>query len=346
MANIKDVEKNINNLVARIKLKNDYHRFLSTPCDVILVEGSTDLKFIERVKSEQLVCIDVGRVMNSNQAFRINQTSNLKFTQSNVNSKDVICKVIKGISQWPSTFLKLPKEIENWNIFGIVDLDFEESCQLNKISKLFVTDTHDLETLLISTDDALLNRIIGEDISIEQLQNSFFVAFQMAKIREFLNQFYDSDKFDLSAISCGSKDVDFSSFLDVNKINIDELINYIVGHSNVRLKNPEITKIKDKALKFKYIDSKTGLWKSEISNFNISTIKDFWKLINGHDLLQLIQFYCEKAGVMFRNKNSYGLNRRFEFEIIEKYNYQNFTKTQLYSSLNSNNLLRDFLSRK
>lgn len=323
-----ETAKLANLLAAQAKLKFDYSLFLKNERKLIVVEGTTDKEFLSNIKEKSVDCIVANSVFNNNLSFK---TSTVK----PVNCKKAIVQIIQGISRYPSFIINKPNDIDKWDLYGMVDLDCDGLGALAPMERLFVTDTHDLETLMLSTDDTLLDRLEWGGIPQDDANKAYFVAYQMSEIREILSDCHDQDAFDLGYISCGSRQVDFKSFLQETKVCLPDLIKYIVKESGSIYSSAKTKKLIDKLLGSKEGKKKfnsKGILKQDISSFDISSTPNFWTSVNGHDVLQLIQHFNADAYAKYHS-DSTPLNRNFEMSLINTYDYSCFQETELYKKM-------------
>ncbi len=329
--NFNEIKRLSNRLAAHAKLKLEYAAVANKTRKVLLVEGATDNKFVSHIKSDVVDCINADHVFNRETFFR-------ESSPKHINSKNAIAQLIFGITKIPSPFIVYPDDIDKWDLYGMVDLDCDEISSGECVPRLLVTDTHDLETLLISTDKNVFDNIDNCSISKEDIAKAYFVAFQLATARALLDKYYNDQTFNLQVISCGSYTVDFSAFVYDYKANIIDLVKYIIKHSESDLTTKKVNQLvaeigEDKHIKKKF--NTDGLWKQELSTFDLKSTTDFWTSVNGHDILQLIQYYNESAYATFHGGDGTTLNRKFEMAIIEKYDYSMITSTNLYAKMKS-----------
>ena len=324
----KEVEKLTNLLVTNAKLKLDCSAYTGKNRKLLIVEGETDKIFFEHVKNETVDCIVAERVFNSDSMFRTVSTGR-------VNCKDSIVKIIYAITKIPSMIVQYPENLDDWDLYGMVDLDDGIDNSVESLPRLLVTDTHDLETLLLSTDPTILSRLEGCNISAEDTVKAYFVAYQLGIVRKLLSGYYDSKSFDLQKLSCGSEQVNFGAFVKEVKINLADLINYVTEESSEKYSSERIRSILNKTLNGKigkkYFQT-NGLWKQDITAFDFSSIENFWKIVNGHDILQLLQYYNADVFSAF-SRTGKALNRGFEVKLIDTYDYSKFRKTKLYGKM-------------
>ena len=329
-----DIKRLVNLLVAEAVLKLDCQMYLSNKRKLLIVEGTTDQAFIGKLINELVDCIVAAKVFQNNSQFRTQSSGN-------ISCKNAIVKIIVGISNFPSPFVAYPADLDKWNLFGLVDSDCEELSTCKPLPRLFITDTHDLETLLLSTDGELLTRIEECEISLADVKKAYHIAYQLAYLREEL-AIYRGD-LDLRLISCGSGQVDLCAFVNDGVINLNALVKYIVLKSSNKLPPSKVTKICNSIVSSKTGRKKidlNGNWKQLFDQFDHTKIPDFWNLVNGHDILQLLQFINEEICSAFQDNGRYTLNRGFEMSLIAAYDYSQFKKTILHQKMLTAGLLK------
>ena len=332
----KEITDLANRLAANIRLKADYKAFLNKERKLLVVEGSTDEKFVDKVKCDNVDCISAIKVFRSNDLFRTAAPAPA------INCKNAIVTLIRGISHYPSPFIHYPEDVDKWDIYGLVDLDCDELAGGKPTSRLFVTDTHDLETLLLSTDSNVLKNISSCKILEEDITRALFMANQLAFVRELLDPYWDGDNFQLSTISCGSHEVSFGQFFTDYRVNLYELTKYIAVQSGDNLTEAKLKRIYDGARNSKAGRkrfTKEGIWKQETHEFDVPKEIEFWEMVNGHDILQLLGYLNESVGLAFYQQKRGDLNRDFEMSLINAYDCQNFKKTALYQKMEEANLV-------
>lgn len=337
---VKEINKYINLLVANLSLKTDYNNLCKGTKRLLIVEGSTDKEFIEKILCDDIVCMIANKAFENKKGFSPQET---------INCKNAIMEVVNGMSKVPITFLKLPKHFEkyfeNFKIFGMIDLDYDNSEEECLSSRLFVTDTHDLETLLISTDNRILQNLNGCFISTEDSNKAFYLSYQLGFLRKFIKKVINRNKieFDLQPIAGTGKDIDYSYFLEECQINLKKLINYINKKNDTCLSTKKENEIIKKVLSEKEVRKRVnddGNWNSTLEEFKPLNFKDFWTIVNGHDLLSILKFINNNAKEKYNNKNSYSLNRDFEMDLIHSYEYTNIKKTEIYKNMRKENVVK------
>lgn len=318
-------------LSANLEFRANYHDFLhpDNPKKVLLVEGQTDERFIKDELCDDVIC------MAANMAFYDRSSFGQK-KDSKPNWKNAIVNVVYGLSVIPK-LIDCSNEFADWTVYGMIDLDFDDEGGTSRTHRLFITDTHDLETLMISTDDELLEKIDGCTITAMDAKKAIFMAYQLGRIREVI------DKPALTApLYAGKGEVEYSLFITNDyRVSIKDLIVYL--NQKVSIKKTE--KSMNKAQMEKFIDqlcknkalkkhlTKDACWKSDITGFDIASTEDLWEVVNGHDILALIRYVNKEASIKFSNRNPELLNRQFEMELIKAYDHNNFRKTKICSNM-------------
>lgn len=329
-----EIERLANLLAANAVFKFDYKMFINKTRKLLIVEGITDHTFIKQLLNDCVDCIIAANVFNSNNLFRTSLSET-------INVKDAIVKVIAGITHLTPNIVKYDSEVDKWDLYGLVDSDCDSSSNIHLSPRLFVTDTYDLETLLLSTDNKLLSKLNECDINQNDISHAYFIAYQLSIIRKVLSAHHN--ELDVHIISCGSRNVDFSCFVHEEKINVPDLIEYIGNNMAHKISSRRIIRIihnvcENKALKKKLdID---GFWGQTLQDFNKSIPSDYWFLVNGHDILQLILYFSHDAATAFSNTKGYSINRSFEMSLIASYDYTQFSLTKLNEKMRQNGLIR------
>ena len=226
--NIDSFTENLTSIINYIQFHHDYKVFSKQTEKYLLVEGDLDRQFFDNQFAKSVQCVVVSNIIRSRGALSSSffksksQTQNVK-----TNIKSVVCETIIGIAQlsaapWMQTSgkVKWPPKMEKWPLYGIIDLDFNDEEQYEKYKKLFVTETHDLETMLLATDENVLSKL-NCDFTEDQIKKAFFMAYQMAFIRKNLP---DDLPHVLDKIQNHSGEVDFPSFFDGLKMNLSKLL--------------------------------------------------------------------------------------------------------------------------
>jgi len=258
------------------------------------------------------------------------------FGQETINCKSAIMKVVYGMSKIPM-LINCPKGSEKWTIFGMIDLDYDSPTgEYMSTPRLFVTDTHDLETLLLSTDDGLLQKLDECVIPVEDSKKAFFLAYQLGVLRQVIYEVNDSTLTLKPIIGGGQADVEYASFVNGYEINLKKFLDFLNEQSDESVSAPKLKKLLEKSASDKRIKKKITkeyTWNSSWEEFDSSKVADFWKVVNGHDILSLLKFINQDAAEKYDNKKAFSLNRDFELDLVANYEYANFEGTKIYKEM-------------
>ncbi len=331
-----EVVKYKNNLLTNLRLRGEYDAAAGIKKKVLMVEGKTDFTFIEPIKSDDTRCLSVADFMKARNAFSTSKTGK----QEKYNSKEVIITILKHIAYYPE-YYDFPKGAEKWPLYGLVDNDFDNGNALTRVTKLFYTDTHDLETLIISTDSELFSKLEQCTISADEVKAALYIATQLAAYRQAIIR---NGVLNPSNIMNPDGTIDYMIFTEDNYINNAILLDYINKKEEKPLPAKKLKKAhKDIINDLKKLLDKDGRWKKSFDSFEITDDSDFWMDINGHDVLSAICYKNRDAMESFDNESGYKYNRDFELALIGVYNYECFKKTMLYKKLESAGLLKQFV---
>lgn len=312
--NLETLQKEMTLLLGAISMRINYWSYGNIrPTKVLLVEGSTDKKFIDQyVKSEVLSQIGIctfGRPHGKS---------------SDQNVKKTIIRIVRGATEFKA-LLHIPPRMQDVEITGMVDKDFDSEMCYSQDKNIFVTDTHDLETLMLSTDKSVLKRFDDCPLQDIDIQRSIFRAYQIGVVLPVLHEY----KIDTHSISGGDSCADYNSFFDgQDRVSLSQLLEYLLRDKRAA-RSCLLSAAKHKAIRSKF--DKEHFWNSDLPTFYRDVPSDLWKKINGHDVLALIMFFSAAAALKFNSKSK--LNRKFEMAIIEKYKKENFKNTDIYRKM-------------
>lgn len=323
----KKINQYVELLADNIVLMRNYAKFAGSSKRILVVEGSTDEKFVKKIINEDVWCVTALDAFSNEDCMMMSEE---KLVKAN---KEVIINVVYGLSVFPAVINT--KGLDDWSVYGMVDMDFDSAETHTNTSKLFITDTHDLETLLLSTDGDLLGRLDKCTLPEEDIKKAFFVAYQIGFARSIIKPVCKNE-LDLKPISAGKEDIDYKQFIKNDRLDIVALMKFVNkgamnGLSSAKL-NQFIKKVlADKQVKKKVDDS--GVWKQCLEDFSNATVNDFWNKMIGHDILALIRFFNSDAKRVYSNSRGRSLNREFEFDLIDKYLYENIVTTNIYANM-------------
>lgn len=264
-----EITKYKDNLLINLRLLGEYDEARGLRKKVLLVEGATDQKFIGHIKSGDTRCLAVADFMRARSAFSTSRSSETSI----YNSKRVITTILKHIAFFPECY-DFPKGAEKWPLYGLVDNDFEDSSAYARITKLFFTDTHDLETLMLSTDKELLTRLERCNITVNEVRTALYIANQMAEFRLAIRKHKPLNP---ALISSPDGTIDFAAFSEGNKIILSRLLDYINSKMDQPLSREKMKKIRDAIVKdMKKKLDKEGCWKKQLETFVVKEDSEFW----------------------------------------------------------------------
>ncbi len=324
----------VNQLLNTLRLNGEYSDAAGFAYRTLLVEGATDTRFLEPILHEEARCYPVMRILQARQALGAGARADF------VSCKAVILELLKRLASSP-TFFGFPEGSERWPLFGLVDRDFRASAALPRTPRLFVTDTHDLETTMLYTDPDIMTRIDGLGaVGEEDCRKAFFLAYQLAlcKVAIFslngdLNTRFVDGRHGL---------VDYGAFTHSCLIDLSELLSLINANQNAGLPPEKLAGIRRKVVKsMKKHLTPDGLWKMSAETFSVGQREDFWQITNGHDILSALRFLCPSVAALFADSGGYAQNRAFEIALCKAYDYLKFAGTDLCRRLREAGLIRE-----
>lgn len=308
-------------LIAKQKLKEE---FLGVKTPFLYVEGSTDKRFYSRILKSNVNCVFAKEYIESRGSFKSAQEQN---EEKLINCKDVIVRICKKLI------------FEQSNTYGIIDKDGDD-IDNNQRLHLYVSDTYDLETMLMFTDNDWYMRM---GIPQDDVKKAIFIAVQLSSITHALRAVNCENVSDLNA---GSKEVEYCEFVnDKNdcKISLSMLLTYLFANekeadekSYAVLKEMQNCKACKRVIN-KFSKEGLRLWIGDYGEID-DTSALLWQDINGHVALQSLRFVNDEANNKYRprTRNEY---RNFEHALISVYDYNCFRKTKLYQLMSKENLI-------
>lgn len=330
-ANVNFINNDIDAVIRVLALKNSFRKHLDAEYPMVLVEGKTDVSFYNNYKNENVLFIPIGDIVINGNRTKTEEKRHLP------NNKHIICNIVYGLSVIPAE-VHCPDFAKVWNIYGIVDKDFEEDFGDFKMStKLFQTDTHDLETLLMMTDEAVLTNIQDLELTDEEITKAEALAFELAAIRTGIAKF-TTLRHNLLKEENGL--VDYSNIVDGKDISIIKAVNLINNRSTSKYDKQYVNDIVGRIAEdnWQMVDSKNN-FNLNTKGFNVWDHFDFWDNVNGHDLASALMYESEKAYEKYYNDYSTNLNRQFEYDLINAYSKVKFKSTTLFKKMNSQSLV-------
>ena len=328
--NIEQINKYIQQVVDCLVLKKDYKEKLKSFSPFILVEGSTDTAFLDKCKCEGVTCIPVSNLLKVDARMR-RQPAPPKDS-----CKLAICNTIYGLSVIPAQ-IKCPEGATEWLLFGMVDQDFDDFENIRMTPRLFQTDTHDLETLLLSTDEKAINNIKSITFSAQEISRAECLAYEMSKLRQQIRSF---SRLPLKLFKGSSGVVEYSEFTDGPDINVKKAIAYINSKAEHKLSKAEFNSLVEKIIaeNGRFIE-RSGVFNYGSNGFDALFYYDFWFDVNGHDFLSALMYINENAYYKYYDSSKGELNRDFEFDLIGAYDISRFTTTRIYRRMHDSKLV-------
>jgi hypothetical protein len=185
------------------------------------------------------------------------------------------------------------------------------------ISVLFLTDTHDIETLMIKSDEvfeSICNEFYNDEFKVVELRNNILNAISFLGYLRWYNE--------LNNLELNFKHVGIDDFFDAQNLKIDKLkcIQNIVNRSpNCKCNNVEII-LKDVH----------KLIKSE---------HDLFQICSGHDIANSMALFFT-----FHKSGLKGLTgERIQSSLRLVYNLNLFNKTELFKEINNWALANNYM---
>ena len=328
-----DLSELLNILASTFSFSMSYARFSGKKRRMLIVEGTTDSTFIKKLLVQDVSCEVASNVLNGTMSMMGGWG---KPQPKKFNCKEAIVKLIRGLAQFPPDWIpNCPEFVAHWDIYGMIDADYQDSDTYRNVAKLFVTDTSDLETLILSTDSDLLIRIEKLCLTHEEIKKAFTWAYQFAKVRDAIIEIIPAKDIPVASLLAPSNEIEYSRFIsEEGGINILEMLKYMDDMGKLDLSKEKMRKFctniitKDKYLK-KNVDPKTFAWVWSASRGEPTAQKDFWNTVKGHTMLNMLKYVSPKAALYYATPAGDELNRQFEKDLISMYDYSKFYSTSL-----------------
>ncbi len=324
-----EVTRYANLALSTLQLKGDYSVAVGLKNHVLIVEGATDETFIGQIRHPDARCYTISKLIRATSAFATKPAPP-------VNNKELIVEILKRLVRSPE-FFGFPKGSEKWPLFGMVDRDYDEPGRFAEIRHLFFTDTHDLETMMLSTDGTLLTRLTNCPIDPANVKKALYLACQLAHYRVAI---YGEGTLDVKLMNEPDGSIAFERFTDGLLIDPKRLLAMIGERQPNGPSREKLNKVLRAVLQKmkKYVD-KDGVWKKPFETFEADRRDEFWQITNGHDILSAVRFVCPDAGSRFSDAGSFSRNRDFEFALQAVYDFDCFRSTDLFRHLSDNGLV-------
>lgn len=213
-----------------------------------------------------------------------------------------------GILRLETSLQTIPNHVRKINLIGIRDADFMHIESKNAaFANLFLTDTHDTETMMMASDETFKN-ILHEflpktTISTSQLRQ------QILKCVEFLGylRWYNN----INDLELNFKGIGLDKLIDYTSFTINET--HLV--KDVLNRSPN-AKVKDETQILNEV------------NILTQTFQNLFQICNGHDVVKVFAAFLTNS-----NKGSGVSDTRIASQLRTAYNLDNFKKTNLYKKL-------------
>ena len=332
-------------VLGSLRLKRDFNEGWLWPegLKVLFVEGDTDSAFIDRVRRPDVVCRTVGSALKAQEALREDYARAAAGARgdrnpdfSKTSRKALIMALLRILSDRPE-FFSFPKGSGNWPVYGLIDRDWEEVDPYLQLPRLFITDTHDIETLMLSTDRGILGRLGALSVPEEVRRRALWLAGQMAAFR---GAFFEEGTIRVRELADEEGFVDYAAFTDNGRIVLEKLIGFLRTRQEERIPPQKLLRAGKRiaAAMKKQLDP-SGTWKEGFESFPAEPDGEFWLRTNGHDILSAVCFFLPEARKTFSRKGWYSLNREFEFALVALYDLGAFAGTDLHEKLAGAELL-------
>lgn len=310
----------------------------------LLLEGTTDRNFFQKIVAEDVVCYAASDFVVSNTAFKESETKKPLSVPNPVSCKKAIYRLLYG-KEKARSYVRWPKGTENINPYGVIDRDFDKDSKYDDIERLIITFTHDLEMMIIATDrQTVFSRIPDCKIEPEDVKKAECMAYQVAKIRHAVREYAFQKKVKISDYNLVG-DVgltSYESFSNGAAVNAFKAVDHILD-AYPKLEKTERETHKNGILRF-LTDSvnKNGEFKYTYNDFDPYETEGFFKEVNGHDYLAALAYLNEDANCKYSKKTASRLNRMFESDLIQVCDYKKMKLNPTIKRMKELKLLKEF----
>ncbi len=232
----------------------------------------------------------------------------IKFFGKFLNDSCKIEPIPGGVSRLETSLQTIPNHVRKINLIGIRDADFMHiESKTPTFPNLFLTDTHDTETMMMASDETFKN-ILHEflpktTISTSQLRQ------QILKCVEFLGylRWYNN----INDLELNFKGIGLDKLIDYTSFTINET--HLV--KDVLNRSPN-AKVKDETQILNEV------------NILTQTFHNLFQICNGHDVVKVFAAFLTNS-----NKGSGVNDTRIASQLRTGFNLDNFKKTNLYKNL-------------
>jgi hypothetical protein len=342
-------EEIVNLVISELCQRKDYARTVNhNACNsendskeekVLFVEGKTDTDFWKRILNDNTIHIHAVNPFVASVCSILNM--------KNENNKATVIEVCNAINTPEKSSLKRNKYFQTWIINGVIDRDFDDG-GYDAVGYIHVTDTHDLETLMIYSDSDIFKRLktakeYNITIADEKIELAKRLSLQMGWIRKACNRLQNKEErmwLYLSQRKGKQSGLDYGLLNDHGNFDILTYLRQLNSLLQYRdQKNDEsLVRIKTHLMSTAILKDKIlsdGKWKNDYSK-----VDEFekWKVINGHDFSRFLKSIVPRAEKAYGTDRS--ANNALEIDLIQTYDTSKIYGTNLYCSMQKNNFVK------
>lgn len=298
------LKQNVKVFLSEISFEQD---FFEKKLNYILLEGKTDYKFF---KNENF-----NKFNNNNYYIPLETITEFINEKNNKrNPTPIVKKLIVNILKAKL----LCKSFQNNPLFAIVDRDFDDEYSSASVATqgILSNDTHDLETLMLSTDSDVVKKLPLKNLTDENYVKALYMAYQIGCVKKSITN--------SSIFLTFNTPHDFKAYFNKEKLNVEKYINYLKTKSGQKVNVEQIINQLKKSIKINNQNEIT----TTIETFKANFPQDAWYIINGHDFTDALQFVL-----------NINLHNPTEL-LIKSYNTQKFTQSKLFEKMKTFNLVK------
>lgn len=311
-------EKELDPLRARILLLVDFQKFRNLEI-ALLVEGSTDNAFVNKLKIKNLICIPVDDYSRANAEIR-NFADNFRKDEENVMPRRRISNSRRDVED--VTILLRQSGKQDVQYFGLVDKDFTSE---KSHENILVTPTHDLETLLFKTQPDIFEA--PENIT-EDFKKAIYLAYLIGMVKQYSREYLFNDNL-CEIVKYYNKHQNAVPF------PFETFIELVVRELIEKRKDGQELQQNEKLQQGQYLCEKNIL--TDECDYMEAVLKrnDLYNIANGHDVLNIMALLCENqinnlVAIYDTKRHRY---TKKEHAVIEKYDIRRFAGCSLYKDM-------------
>lgn len=308
------IKEHISLILTEISFEEEYfnnnvNKDFNKSLNYILVEGKSDYDFFRNQKLKNILN-DNNYYISIDAIKNFTKEKNQQNNESNPFNKELIINIIKA--KMLCDFFK------NNSLYAIVDRDFDDEYPNSSIitQNILSNDSHDLETLMLSTDGNIAKNLAITNLNDDFFNRALYMAYQIGCVKYAISNNKEFLNFQISH--------NFNQYFKNEKLNIEKYVVYLsIQNKNKTNIFQQITKLLKKDNK---IDSQNNFITS-FENFKNNKPQDTWFIINGHDFTEALQFLLNKdLNVSQLLINSYDNSKFVNCNLYKKMQRKNLTK--------------------